>query len=364
MRRLTMLLCLFCLLPCLSQAEDFVTLPELRSQVGEGWHEAFTAMGREVTVQAAVDWFPCAGACPIVEVEGGVTAQPGPEFRKSGSASSSQTYVGWAWMQTNPWLNRSAGASFSPVCYTVYGGDAPPLIPPGLDVGYDALLAQIDSDLAPYASVRLADFRIEAVEVEGVRYAVEATLPDGTPVPGEPRTATGSYRLEAVQLLHGIPLVEGRETLSGGTPGGRLSYYYFGQGWRYYHLYCVREVAVLHGDVPLLSFDAMKQVWIGQIEDGRLRGIDGLAFGYLVCRIGERCVALPVWRLKGGYTDDPLQERVMPYHHARDTDGGLTVPLTYGDYYYSAQTGDMLPEPRSGVRTLPELTILTWEDVP
>lgn len=363
MRRIALLLCLLWLLPAPVRAEAYVTLPELRLQAGEGWHETFIARGREVVAQADIDWFPEANACPVLEVAGAVVAQPDGEFRKSGKVLDSDCYVNWAWMQASPWLDRSEAGSCSPVSYTVYGGEPPPLIPEELDAGYEALLVQIDADLTPYAAVRLADFRIREVHVEGIRYVQEGTLPDGTPVLGAPRSRTGSYRLEAVQLLRGIPLVESRETLSGKAPGGCLSYYYFSRDWRYYHLYCAREVAVLQADVPLMSFEAMKQVWIGQIEAGKLRGIDELEFGYVVCRSGGRFVALPVWRLKGGYTTDPAREHVMPYRHPRDKDGSLTVPATYADHYYNAQTGEMLPAPKDGVRTLKKLRILTWEDV-
>lgn len=32
----------------------------------------------------------------------------------------------------------------------------------------------------------------------------------------------------------------------------------------------------------------------------------------------------------------------MPYYDPRDKDGSLTVPTGYSDYYYSAQTGEMI----------------------
>lgn len=363
MRKWLLALAAVVLAPALACAEEYVTLAELRTQAGDGWHETFNANGREIVVQAEIDWFPEVDACPVLEVAGAVVEQPGAEFRKSGKVIQSDTYIGWAWMQEEPYLDRSGGNSFSPVRYTVYHGEVPTVIPDELDIGYEELLAQIDADIAPYADVRLADFRIKEVEVEGVRYVLEDTLPDGTPVLWNPRSKTGAYRLDAVQLLHGIPFVEARETLSSKTPGGNLAYYYYSQGWRYYHLYCAKEVSVLYEDVPLMSFDAMKQVWLEQIEAGNLRGIDELEFGYIVCKRDKQFVTIPVWRLKGGYTTDPKKEKVMPYQNPRDKDGTLTVPSTYTDYYYNAQTGEMLPEVKAGVRTIKNLEILTWEDV-
>lgn len=361
MKRLICILLAMLMLLSAASAEEYISLSELRKQVENGWCETFTAMGREVIVQADIGWFPEANACPILTVAGAVTAQPVAEFRKSGKELKSDAYIGWAWMHESPFLERSKGDSYSPVSYTVYGGETPSLIPEELDIGYEAFLAQIDADMVPYTDVRLADFRIREVHVEGIRYVLEDTLPDGTPVLGDPRRKTGAYRLEAVQLLHGIPLIE--TMLSGKMPGGCLSYYYFSQDWRYYHLYCAKEISVIQADVPLLSFEAMKQVWIRQIEEGKLRGIDELEFGYIVCKSGKQFVALSVWRLKGGYTTDPKKEKVMPYRHSRDKDGTLTVPSTYTDFYYNAQTGEMLPDVKDEVRTITNLEILTWEDV-
>ncbi len=363
MRKLAMLLCMLLLMPGLAYAGDYVTLRELREQVGNGWHEVFAAKGREIIVRADIGWFPEADLCPVLEVHGAVTAQPGAEFRKSGKVLKSDTYISWAWMQEVPWLDRSECESYSPVSYTVYDGEEPALIPDELDIDYDELLAQIDADIAPYTKVRLADFHIEEVKVEGIRYVLEDTLPDGIPVLGKPRSKTGTYCLEAVQLLRGIPMVETGTTQNGTMPSGSLSYYYASEDWRYYHLYCVKEVSVVQTDVPLLSFDAMKQIWMEQIKAGKLRGIDELEFGYLVCKSGRQLIALPVWRLKGGYTTDPDKRNVMPYQNPRDKDGTLTVPSTYTDYYYDAQTGAMMPAVKNDVRTLKNMSVLTWEDV-
>lgn len=55
----------------------------------------------------------------------------------------------------------------------------------------------------------------------------------------------------------------------------------------------------------------------------------------------------------------------MPYHDPRDRDGSLTVPLTYGNYFYSAQTGEKLPTAllTQKDRQLPAGEIVTWENL-
>lgn len=359
------LLCfLLCLLPALACAEDYVTLAELRAQVGDGWHETFIAKGREVVVQADINWFPEVDACPMLEVAGAVSEQPGPEFTKLGNRQVKNNYdctLYWFWMKENPYLDRSECNTWGHVDYTVYGGEVPTLIPEELDVDYPGLLAQIDADISTYTGLTLADFRIDSVQVKSIRYELEGTREDGTPILGNPRSTTGNYWLKATQLHRGIPMVEAFNVND--IPRGKLSYLYYSQGWRYYTLYCSREVSVLQEDVPLLSFEAMKQVWRKQIEAGKLRGIDELEFGYLACKSGKQFITLPVWRIKGGYSNDPNRKNVMPYQNPRDEEGSLTVPSTYTDYYYNAQTGEMLSASTTSARKLPKSGILTWEDV-
>lgn len=51
-------------------AEDYVKFSELREQVKGGWHQTYTAKGREIEVKADIPWMPDADECPIVQVEG------------------------------------------------------------------------------------------------------------------------------------------------------------------------------------------------------------------------------------------------------------------------------------------------------
>ncbi len=56
----------------------------------------------------------------------------------------------------------------------------------------------------------------------------------------------------------------------------------------------------------------------------------------------------------------------MPCHDKRDRDGSLTVPVSYGDYIYSAQTGEMIQTNCLTGRPddpLPALEIVTWESI-
>ena len=112
------------------------------------------------------------------------------------------------------------------------------------------------------------------------------------------------------------------------------------------------------------SFDVFKSKLEKLIDAGKLRGVDGMRFGYGVCKDGKKWKLVPVWMVTCGYTDNPNNDKkVMPYIAK---DGRLVSPNTYGEYYFNAQTGEMmetytLNRYEEALR-MPK-KILTWSDV-
>ena len=100
------------------------------------------------------------------------------------------------------------------------------------------------------------------------------------------------------------------------------------------------------------------------IDAGKLRGVDAMRFGYGTCRDGDEWKLVPVWIVTCGYTNNPKSDKnVMGYYDEKE--GGFFSPQGYGDYYFSAQTGEMLEQyaisPGEDALRMPE--ILTWSDV-
>ena len=132
-----------------------------------------------------------------------------------------------------------------------------------------------------------------------------------------------------------------------------------------------QEIGLLAGDVPLLSFEAIKQALTKQILSGHLWSIDEMEFCYIGTAApemdGNHFLLQPVWRIKGGYTDDPHTDKaVLPYLPSNTKEGHLMIPEPYGDYYFHAQTGEMFPKPTQADNghAMPAMEILRWEDVP
>jgi hypothetical protein len=263
-------------------------------------------------------------------------------------------------------MDNYKGDTVTPQDLTFYGGEIPTQMPENVDLDYEGFLKKINEYIGSFSGLTLEDFRVDTLKVSGVTY--QAMKKNGQLVKGDPITKMGSYILNAKQLLHGIPVIS---TLIGleNAPGGSLTYLYANPRYYRFTLIGSSELGVHTKDVPLLSFEAIKRVLEMQIDEGKLRGVDEMEFGYLAFYQGKKdsrtWLMMPVWRITGGYTEDPKKDKVMPYHDERDIDGSLTVPMEYGDYYYSAQTGVLLSTVSLTGREdqLPVGEIVTWESL-
>lgn len=356
-------------------ADDYVSLPDLRKEAMSGWHETYTAKGREVVANVDIRWMPQAQTCPIVQVEGwGKQVDQAafePYMDKPDTRSAQrENFIHVAWMERDtmviPENTNYNGRTVTPQDLTFYDGEVPTETPENVDLDYEEFLKKVSVDIGSFSKFTMDDFRIDTVKVEGVTYLAKEK--NGELIKGKPFTKMGDYYLYAKQLFHGIPVISPQAGW-GNSPGGCLRYYYGNP--RYYHFTLAGslELGVHTPDVPLLSFDAIKRVLEKQIEEGKLRGVDEMEFGYIAFyqeKTDKRTwLMMPVWRLKGGYTEDPKKEKVMPYHDERDRDGSLTVPMGYGDYFYSAQTGELIPTLNLTEREdpLPASDIVTWESL-
>ncbi|HPF87629.1 MAG TPA: hypothetical protein PK537_06195 [Candidatus Limiplasma sp.] len=354
-----------------SAQDQYVSLATLREQAAEGWNETYTSHGREVVADVDTVTMPEADACPILQVEGiafDANALAAVEATPNASVNVYRDIV----------LNVDLKVDDSKIFLDEwYGG----IVDTDQEINYengvvpteDALECdltnaqfreRVSSALSDLMGLTLEDYRFDNFSVEGPCY--KAKIRNGELVRGDLLTTTGCYAMRATQLLNGIPILD---CFADDTPTGWIVYDYFSPGWYTYQFGGTSVVAVQETDVPLLSFDAMKAVLEAQIEAGTLRGVDEMEFGYLNCYQdtdkGRQFVTVPVWRVLCGYTTDLSKEHAMPYYDERDTDGSQSVPECYRDYYYSAQTGEMIQTCAltDSVDPIPAGEILTWDSV-
>ena len=351
--------------------EQYVSLSTLRMQAAEGWHQTYQSHGREAVANIDIGNMTQADACPVLQVE----AIP---FDADALAAVENTPDVRVEVYKDTVLNVDITKDFHKIYLDQWYGGATDMdqelyCENGEETNEDALAcdltnaqfrARVNSALAGLMGLTLEDYRFDDFCVEGPVY--KAKTRSGKLVRGDLLINTGGYAMRATQLLNGIPILD---CFAEDTPAGWIVYNYHSPGWYAYQFGGSRVVAVRETDVPLLSFTAMKAVLEKQIEAGTLRGIDEMEFGYLnSCQntaAGKQFITVPVWRILGGYSEDLNKKHVMPYYDKRDTDGSQTVPMGYRDYYYNAQTGEML-QTCAFTHTLdpiPAGEILTWDSV-
>lgn len=351
-----------------ASAEEYVTLSELRTQVGDGWHETYQAHGREVIANAGSPWMPESDACPIIEVEGVGFEEDDERFDMYRALPDSYIYT-FPYSVSVDVLCRDSKYLYGLTAYMgkwrteehIYlNGETPKVLPENVDLDYEQFLARLENDLYRLTGFLLRDFHIREVTTASCSYKTKKV--NGEATDGDPLTKVGTWYLNAQQLFYGIPVVE--NFVDPDIPGGLIQYAYSVPDYFYFQFKCMREKRIIEEDVPLLSYNT----FIGKLEDlvnaGKLRGVDEISFGYLPYVSGNMHVLLPTWRIVGGYHKNPnYEKKLMPYV---DKDGATLYPIGYGEYYFNAQTGDMIDMPKNerNDALLPvAYDVLTWDEV-
>lgn len=366
MKKMIGLLAALVLLTSCALAEEYVTLAELREQIKAGWNETYTAKGREVVADVEMDWFPeDADTCPLVKVDPLKIDEDDERLDKWREMAHSTIYAlpdrividvlnhkkqdlielgGWR----GKWLYDR---------HSYYDGEIPDRAAEDCKITFDGFLAMFEEDLLELAGLTLEDVHFDEIQVSSPAYKGKKV--DGEYVRGDKLTVAGSYHLDAHQLVHGVPVIGACQAID----KGRVQYTYYQPEYRLLTFWSVTNPVVLEEDLPLLSFDAFKAELEKLIDAGKLRGVDGMRFGYGTCKDGDTWKLVPVWMVTCGYTDDPNSDKnVLPY---TDSNGSLVWPEGYGEYYFSAQTGERLKryELNRYEESLRMPKILTWDDV-
>ena len=358
-------------------AEVYVSLAYLRKEALQGWQERFTVDGREVVVNAVIPWMPEGDACPIPEIAPGEINQDESliaRYAGKGNVvdiSASRPYVdvnidinGTTWF-TDQKFFYGVGPGYRTQTERIeYGYHQPPAgTPEGLDMTFDAFYAFADEPIRAFTGISLDDYYWSG-DLCSVIWQVKEKK-DGQRIPVEPMTRSGSWAIWGWQMFHGIPTLP-----YGDGPYPRMVFNYHNENCYNFTVVPYQEIGLLAEDVPLLSFEAIKQALTEQILSGHLWSIDEMEVCYIGTSAsgmdGSRFLLQPVWRIKGGYTDDPhTNKAVLPYQSSNAKEGRLMVPEAYGDYYFHAQTGEMFRRPtqNDNGHAMPALKILRWEDV-
>ncbi|MEG1570415.1 MAG: hypothetical protein RR431_04410 [Clostridia bacterium] len=323
-----------------AQETQRYSIGEVREQAAEGWHENYTAHGREILVDMDV-FTPDVDFMPIQKVK---LARMGPAFTES--------ETGWDILvreDTNYLRYRTK--------------DYPELIPGKLDRLPDAVYVnpkEKDKAYALFSEMTLGEAihyikqTFELARMNADDFLIERPYLLRTFKYINPKTKEtilpGDYYLFFYQCLNKIPILcHAGEALRAKT---HLRYAPLLTAWinseENYEVAIQKmdSVAVIAEDIPLCPFSTIKNAIETEIAAGHIRSAFDLELGYALYDdpdmaetndIADCYYAVPAWRLNCLYLDNPRKE-LPPY----DAQRSFSVDsLEYVTILFDAQTGEM-----------------------
>ena len=121
------------------------------------------------------------------------------------------------------------------------------------------------------------------------------------------------------------------------------------------------EIEKKYDDVPLADINRVFEAIQNKIEEGNIRNIYAIRFGYC-CYIGENDedVLFPVWQIECDYYYNP-KEKTKEYKE--DAEAAPIARLMYRTMIVNAQTGEFMNPAKLKENLLDCPKIITWEDI-
>ena len=374
LRRITcmmLLLSLISVFPAAAEGKPHVSLDELRAEVGGGWHEVLTAHGRtiEIDVDANDILLPDVQTMPVALV----TNLPFPD---------ESTLSGYDKVTYNSIYSMSALKGEPSLDF--YDGRKMCLNPDtfrnmypatGIDWSFkaeqntltveDALTITRQHLIALFGEEIADSFCIENVQVSGCAYlGQEDQYTTRIDFPGN----IGRYFFSFIQSVNNIPIYS--------TPGAVFEYlrgepkrdsfyanasssiktkddFHVGGG-------PVKWIRNAYEDVPLSSFDALKESMRSLIQEGRLRGIETMRLGYMLFLDPEDDSVnwtIPIWVCDAEFYNDEEDEGYIDTDE--ETQEEYLVPKRQRIFFYG-QTGAFLDPTDSNRLRKVRPNIVAW----
>ena len=278
------LLAALSLLPTLALAQEYYTLPEIKEQAKDGWHETYTdKYGRETAVDIDVEVYGDDKA-PILRLEDanlqvdetrlidGETADHIRDKFKRFNITKDYPYDTVTEVRKKggrkTWIYRAWGEAIDP--NKAYGAEY------GSDLTIGGVYDFCAQALARQGLDMSDDF--EYAHPKQVEMLVNISQATGQPA------STPFYIVNLWQKLRGLPILE--HAMKGfekqGWPMYTPTVIFMMLDENSYDIYInmMKEAELVAEDIPLCSFDTVKRNLEAQIEAGHIQGVLSLQFGY------------------------------------------------------------------------------------
>lgn len=345
-------------------ASKYVSIADIKEDVKDGWHQAYTYNGETIKVDVDIE-VPDVDTVPIVRVRCPVEIYPN-NAPENADIDLYPTEGFHYIVESRPGAIFSLGrARF----LQDYAEDAQAENSP---FSREAALAFVEKTLAPYIEqCGSFDLDLKRIYVESRGYKIISSDASGEKLDfASPLTDMGVYQIEFNQKFYGIPYsaislpftwplkIEEGLMLSVGEIRSTVA----SENDYTIAFHPVIEDGVLSQDIPLTPFAEVKKEFERLIESGYIRNVYSIRLEYCFFNnphdFGNTYLLLPVWELNGVYVQNPKDPTPARSFEDRKTE------TLYGGTpgYVNAQTGQYLnPEDKSPTRSYG--TYFAWDEV-
>lgn len=329
------------------------TIEEIQQQVVSGWHQTYDAHGRTIEINCPIS-VPDVSTFPVLHVRWR-TMQFNPANAPEGATAEIGGY-GFALIQNNPLDDMVKRSTWELTWYDepwdmnqAYAYENP------LTLGEAVSLAENYITTFGMGTISVALDRFYSAIIKKVNHSTGEFL--------EMVGDKGYYKLQFYQTMNGIPILVSagwgvHNTIYNGLgypkPYAEMkSAYEYVLGGQF-----LEQVEVIHEDVPLCSFEKVREVVETKIQSGNVRVVESVRLGYILYldkQDASKIYAVPGWVIRCEYMPTAKEDGFFGADHE-----SLQYSAYYGQIIVNAQTGDMI-EPRTKDRSVLDCPkILTW----
>lgn len=338
--------------------EAYVPAAEIAQMAKDGWHKTYSAHGRTIEVDIAID-FPAVRSVPVQKVR---EAQPSPVQNPDRwkvtdayflyEKTDGRTWPSHGWYQVS--VERRADQIDWDAPLTGENRYTPRQ---AFELFWPEMAGAFSKDV-------LDSLTVTDVLARGHLYAYNRK----TKAFGEALTDDSLYSFSFTQAFDSIPILyagqHGLFTMSGSEglpPLCRLDALVVSPEHFSFSGSLVETASTVHEDIPLASLNRVLSVYEDLIYAGRLRKVQALRFGYL---LGinpdnpEEAYTVPIWVLDGVLFDSPTEEAppMPPKETMQDTN-------PYRSLIVYAQSAELLDVNSTSPLRRSAPTLLSWADV-
>lgn len=338
--------------------EAYVSTTEIAQMAKRGWHETYSAHGRTIEVDIAID-FPAVKAVPVRKVR---EAQPipvqNPERWQVTDAYFLYEKTDGRIFPDNGWYKASVERRADQIDWDAPLTDENRYTPrQAFALFWPELAGAFSKDV-------LDSLTVTNVLAQGHLYAYNRK----TKAFGKALTDDSLYSFSFTQAFDSIPILYAGQhalfTMSGSEglpPLCRLDALVVSPEHFSFSGSLVEAASTVYEDIPLASLKRVLSVYEELIYAGRLREVQALRFGYLLGvdpQNPEESYTIPIWVLDGVLFDSPTEE--APPMPSKET---MRDTKPYRSLIVYAQSAELLDVNSTSPlrRTAPSL--LSWTDI-